>query len=80
MGVGDKGLKLHGIAGTGGERGKVGEDAADGLGERCAKASKVAASNGYGAVKDEGIENDPPKWETSNGAPCVGGKKRDRIE
>ena len=81
LGVGDKGLKRYGIAGTGGERGKVGEDAADGLGERCAKAPKVAASDGHGAVKDEGIENGPPKWEASNGAPCVGGngEGQDRV-
>ena len=81
LGVGDKGLKRNGIAGTGGERGKVGEDVADGLGERCAKAPKVATSNGHGAVKDESIENDSPKWEASNGAPCVGrkGEGQDRV-
>ena len=81
LGVGYKGLKRNGIAGTGGERGNVGEDATDGLRERCEKAPKVAESNGHGAVKDEGIENDPPKWEASNGAPCVGGKGegQDRV-
>ena len=77
----DKGLIRHGVEGTGGDGNKVGEDAVDGLGERCAKARKAAATNGQRAFKEKGIENDPRRWEASNGLACVGGngEGEDRV-